>query len=245
MEKKVLDSGRDPMGQAIRDYYETGRAGRLRVFSPQFEEDEMPVAMSFRTEAEMPPLERKALELCRGRVLDVGAGAGCHSLALQERGMEVTAIDISKLSVDVMLRRGVKEASVADLFDESFAGCYDTVLMLMNGSGIIGRLERMPLFFRRMKRLLAPGGQVLMDSSDLRYIYEDEDGAMDIDLNAGYYGELDFQMQYKKVKGEPFRWLYVDSDTLAGYARENGFRAELVAKGGHYDYLARLSEDGK
>ena len=245
MEKKVLDSGRDPMGQAIRDYYETGRAGRLRVFSPQFEEDEMPVAMLFRTEAEMPPLERKALELCRGRVLDVGAGAGCHSLALQERGMEVTAIDISQLSVDVMLRRGVKTAWETDLFDESFVGCYDTVLMLMNGSGIIGRLERLPLFFQRMKQLLAPGGQVLMDSSDLRYIYEDEDGAMDIDLNAGYYGELDFQMQYKKVKGEPFRWLYVDSDTLAGYARENGFRVELVADGGHYDYLARLSEDGK
>ena len=87
METKLLAEGKDPMGQAIRDYYETGRAGRLRVFSPQFEEDEMPVAMLFRTEAEMPPLERKALELCRGRVLDVGAGAGCHSLALQERGM--------------------------------------------------------------------------------------------------------------------------------------------------------------
>ncbi len=241
MEKRVLESENDPMGQAIRDYHEKGRAGRLRVFSPQFEEDEMPVATLFRTEAEMPPLERRALELCRGRVLDVGAGAGCHSLALQERGADVTAIDISPLSVDVMLRRGVKDARVADLFDESFAGCYDTVLMLMNGSGIVGRLERMPLFFRRMKLLLAQGGQVLMDSSDLRYIYEDEDGAMDIDLNARYYGELDFRMQYKKVKGAPFGWLYVDFDTLAGYARESGFRAELVAEGEHYDYLARLS----
>lgn len=237
----MLESENDPMGQAIRDYHEKGRAGRLRVFSPQFEEDEMPVATLFRTEAEMPPLERRALELCRGRVLDVGAGAGCHSLALQERGADVTAIDISPLSVDVMLRRGVKDARVADLFDESFAGCYDTVLMLMNGSGIVGRLERMPLFFRRMKLLLAQGGQVLMDSSDLRYIYEDEDGAMDIDLNARYYGELDFRMQYKKVKGAPFGWLYVDFDTLAGYARESGFRAELVAEGEHYDYLARLS----
>ena len=237
----MLECENDPMGQAIRDYHEKGRAGRLRVFSPQFEEDEMPVATLFRTEAEMPPLERRALGLCRGRVLDVGAGAGCHSLALQERGADVTAIDISPLSVDVMLRRGVKDARVADLFDESFAGCYDTVLMLMNGSGIVGRLERMPLFFRRMKLLLAQGGQVLMDSSDLRYIYEDEDGAMDIDLNARYYGELDFRMQYKKVKGAPFGWLYVDFDTLAGYARESGFRAELVAEGEHYDYLARLS----
>lgn len=245
MEAKLLAEGKDPMGQAIRDYFETGHAGRLRVFSPQFDEDELPVATLFRKEKCMPKLECTALDLCRGRVLDVGAGAGCHSLALQQKGLDVTAIDISPLSVEVMRCRGVKSAVAADLFDETFAGCYDTVLMLMNGSGIIGRLERMPLFFHRMKQLLAAGGQVLMDSSDLRYIYEDEDGAMDIDLNAGYYGELDFQMQYKKVKGEPFRWLYVDSDTLAGYARENGFRAELVAKGGHYDYLARLSEDGK
>ena len=113
--------------------------------------------------------------------------------------------------------------------------------MLMNGSGIIGRLERMPLFFHRMKQLLAAGGQVLMDSSDLRYVFENEDGSWDIDLNAGYYGELEYQMQYQKVKGEPFDWLYVDFDTLAFHAQANGFRAELMEEGGHYDYLARLS----
>lgn len=241
METKLLAEGKDPMGQAIRDYFETGHVGRLRVFSPQFDEDELPVAALFRTEERMPKLERTALDLCRGRVLDVGAGAGCHSLALQRRGLDVTAIDISPLSVEVMRCRGVKSAMAADLFDETFAGCYDTVLMLMNGSGIIGRLERMPLFFHRVKHLLAAGGQVLMDSSDLRYVFENEDGSWDIDLNAGYYGELEYQMQYQKVKGEPFDWLYVDFDTLAFHAQANGFRAELVAKGSHYDYLARLS----
>lgn len=240
METKLLTEGKDPMGQAIRDYFETGHAGRLRVFSPQFDEDELPVAALFRTEERMPKLERTALDLCRGRVLDVGAGAGCHSLALQRRGLDVTAIDISPLSVEVMRQRGVESVAV-DLFDKTFAGCYDTVLMLMNGSGIIGRLERMPLFFHRMKQLLAAGGQVLMDSSDLRYVFENEDGSWDIDLNAGYYGELEYQMQYQKVKGEPFDWLYVDFDTLAFHAQANGFRAELVAEGGHYDYLAVLS----
>ena len=241
METKLFAEGKDPMGQAIRDYFETGHAGRLRVFSPQFDEDELPVATLFRKEKCMPKLERTALDLCRGRVLDVGAGAGCHSLALQQKGVDVTAIDISPLSVEVMRCRGVKSAVAADLFADSFAGCYDTVLMLMNGSGIIGRLERMPLFFHRMKQLLAAGGQVLMDSSDLRYVFENEDGSWDIDLNAGYYGELEYQMQYQKVKGEPFDWLYVDFDTLAFHAQANGFRAELVAKGSHYDYLARLS----
>ena len=189
----------------------------------------------------MPPLERKALSLCRGRVLDVGAGAGCHSLALQRHGLDVTAVDISPLSVDVMRRRGVRQAWEADVFDEAFAGCYDTVLMLMNGSGIIGRLERMPLFFRHMKQLLAPSGCVLVDSSDLRYIYEDEDGALDIDLNAGYYGELVLDYPVQASERCTFPWLYVDFDTLAYYAQENGFRAERLQEGEHYDYLARLS----
>ena len=102
------------MGQAIRDYYETGRAGRLRVFSPQFDEDEMPVGTLFREEEDMPPLELKALDLCRGRVLDVGAGAGCHSLALQRRGLDVTAVDISPLSVDVMRRRMLRYGADVD-----------------------------------------------------------------------------------------------------------------------------------
>ncbi|MBR0361396.1 MAG: class I SAM-dependent methyltransferase [Paraprevotella sp.] len=230
----------DPMGAAIKDFYEKGVAARLRVMSTDFDEDELPVETLFRTIHEMPVLDQQALSLCRGRVLDVGAGAGCHSLALQEKGLEVTAIDISPFSVDVMNRRGVRMAHQVDLFDEGFVGCYDTVLMLMNGSGIIGRLERMPLFFRRMKQLLAPDGCILMDSTDLRYIFEDEEGVLDIDLNAGYYGELDFQMQYKRIKGAPFDWLYVDFSTLAYHAEQNGFVAELVAEGEHYDYLARL-----
>lgn len=243
MKQELLEQECDPMGQAIKDYFETGHANRLRVFSSQFDEDEMPVATLFRSESEMPMIERKALELCHGRVLDVGAGAGCHSLVLQNKGIEVMAIDISRLSVDVMIRRGVQETLAVDLFDDTFVGCYDTILMLMNGSGIIGRLSRMPLFFRRMKQLLSPQGCILMDSSDLRYVFEDEDGGLDLDLNAAYYGEVDFKMQYKNVKGRSFDWLYVDFDTLFYHARENGFKVEKIVDGPHYDYLARLTVD--
>lgn len=238
--RKVMSRDTDPMGAAIKDFYEKGKASRLRVFSTEFDEDEMPVSTLFRAQEDMPELEQKALSLSKGSVLDVGAGAGCHSLALQEIGLDVTAIDISPISVEVMMRRGVRNVQEIDLFDERFVGCFNTILMLMNGSGIIGRLERMPLFFHRMKQLLAPDGVVLMDSSDLRYIFEDEDGVLDINLNDCYYGELDYQMQYKNIKGKPFDWLYVDFATLSYHAEQNGFKAELVAEGEHYDYLARL-----
>lgn len=231
---------KDPMGAAINDYFRNGRAAKLRVFSSQFDEDEIPVADLFRDYEQMPYLEKMALGLAHGRILDVGAGSGCHSVVLQGMGKEVTAIDISPLSVAVMKERGV-DARQTDLFDESFTGRYDTILMLMNGSGIIGTTENMPRFFSRMKQLLAPDGYILMDSSDLKYLYEDEDGCFDIDLAGDYYGQLDYRMQYKNIKGETFDWLYIDFQTLSYYAEQNGFKAELVEQGDHYDYLAKLS----
>lgn len=238
---KLLLAEQDPMGAAIADYAQHGKASKLRVFSSQFDEDEIPVKELFRTRAGMSALEQTALDLATGRILDVGAGSGCHSLALQEAGKEVEAIDISPLAVATMQERGVRQAHQVNLFDESFYGQYDTILMLMNGSGIIGKLENLPAFFRKMKQLLAPNGCIYMDSSDLRYLFEEEDGSIVIDLAGDYYGEVDFQMQYKQVKGEPFDWLYIDYQTLSLYAAENGFEAELVKEGKHYDYLVKLT----
>ena len=240
MNANLLTPNKDPMGYAIADFHAKGKAGKLRVFSSQFEEDEILVDQLFRTFDEMPVLEQKALELAQGKILDCGAGSGCHALALQDMGKDVEAIDISPRSVEVMQQRGVQHAYCVNLFDDNFLHRYDTFLMLMNGSGIIGKLENMGAFFSKMKQLLNPGGCIYMDSSDLRYLFEDEDGSFLVDLAGGYYGEIDFQMQYKQVKGEPFDWLYVDFQTLSYYAQENGFKAELVQEGEHYDYLACL-----
>ena len=240
MDTNVITPGCDPMGSAIRDYFLNGKAGKLIVHSSEFEDDEIPVADLFRKYDQMPELEQMALDEAAGRILDVGAGSGCHSIALKEMGKDCVAMEISELSVEVMRQRGL-DARLVNLYDESFVEKFDTILMLMNGTGIIGTLENMPVFFARMKQLLSDGGSILIDSSDLRYLYEEEDGSLMIDLADEYYGQLDYQMQYKDVLGEPFDWLYVDFDTLAFYAEENGFEAELVAEGEHYDYLARLT----
>ena len=240
MKTSLLSPNKDPMGAAIADYYAKGQSAKLRVFSSQFEEDEIPTEQLFRTFDEMPELEQEALQLAKGKILDCGAGSGCHALALQEMGKDVEAIDISPLSVEVMKKRGVQQAYQINLFDENYLQKFDTILMLMNGSGIIGKLENMGAFFTKMKQLLNPGGCIYMDSSDLRYLFEDEDCSFLVDLAAGYYGEIDFRMQYKQIKGEPFDWLYVDFQTLSYYANENGFKAEMVKEGEHYDYLACL-----
>lgn len=236
----ILSDQQDAMGRAIRDYFERRPGYPLRVLSPQFEEDEFPVSTLFRSLEEMPSLEREALRLCQGRVLDVGAGAGCHSLYLQEQGLQVTAVDISPLSVETMRRRGVSDVRLADFFTDNVGDAYDTVLLLMNGLGISGTLGRLPRLLERCAALLAANGCVLADSSDLCYLYEDEDGQLE-DLPEGrYYGEVDYTMCYGSIQSPPYTWLYVDFETLRRVADAAGFHAECVACGSHYDYLARL-----
>ena len=230
----------NPMGRAIADYWKNKKAGRLRVFSPMFEEDEIPLTTLFRKYKNMPDIEKKALGMAKGRTLDVGAGSGCHTLVLQEKGIDVTAIDISPLSVETMKERGVKNALEQDFF--TLEGQYDTIIMLMNGIGIVGTIERLPMFFRQLDKILAPGGQVLCDSSDISYVFEGEDGMLDIPNEMEYYGEHSFQMQYKDTIGEPFDWLYIDADTLREKAAINGYAVEVVAEGEHYDYLARITK---
>jgi len=256
MNTNILAKDKDPMGAAILDYHTSGKAGRLRVLSSMFEEDEMPVKHLFRKFEEMPKLEQKALILAKGKVLDVGAGAGCHALALQEQGLQVKAIDISPLSCEVMRLRGVKDVECINLFDEHLSSGktstsqidsteegsgFDTILLLMNGTGIAGKIANLPALFHRLKALLNPGGQILIDSSDLKYIYENEDGSFDINLAGAYYGEVDYQMIYKNVEGDAFDWLYVDFPLLKSIAESCGLHCELVAEGEHYDYLAHIS----
>jgi SAM-dependent methyltransferase len=244
-----MNSKMDPMGKAIAEYYQNKKADRLRVFSPMFEEDEIPLTTLFRSYAAMPEIERKALDMAKGRVLDVGAGAGCHSLVLQERGLDVTAIDISPLSVETMKERGVKKALLQDFFKlgtqqqaPALEGQFDTILMLMNGIGIVGTLQRLPKFFKQLDKLLAPGGQLLCDSSDISYVFETEEGFVELPEDMSYYGEHSFQMQYKDTIGEPFDWLYIDADTLSEKAGRSGYAVEVIAAGDHYDYLARITK---
>ncbi len=229
------------MGAAISDYYENGRAETLRVCSEMFDEDEIPIPYLFRTFDEMPPLEQRALEMAHGKVLDIGAGAGCHSLVLQQRGLDVTAVDISPLSCEVMTARGVKNVRCCDVMNAEGGERFDTILLLMNGIGMAGTVARLPLLLKRLKNLLAEGGQIITDSSDLKYIYEIEDGTFDIDLADGYYGEVDYQMIYRDTVGAPFDWLYVDFPLLQSVAQAEGLTCELLAEGEHYDYLAKLS----
>jgi hypothetical protein len=158
---------------------------------------------------------------------------------LQKKVMDVSALDYSELCCEVLTKRGIKNVTLSNYFDYS-GSTFDTLLFLMNGIGIAGTLDALPQFFKKAYELLNTGGQLIFDSSDIDYMYIEEDGTKLINLNSRYYGELLFRMVYNTIEGEPFPWLYIDYQTLARYAVKFGFEPELLVTGEHHDYLARL-----
>ena len=231
---------KDLMGRAIWDYYYQENSEDLQTETSISELDDLPVSYLFRDYQEMNALEKKALDLSFGKVLDVGSGAGSHSLYLQnERKLEVTALDISPKSIEVCKARGIKNAICEDLLQFSEKN-FDTVLLLMNGTGIFQSLEHIDQYLQKLKSLVAENGQILIDSTDILYMYDqDEDGGVLVPAK-GYYGELDYYLHYKGESELPMKWLYLDFDTLENAAIANGFKIQKIEQL-EDSYLAQLT----
>jgi SAM-dependent methyltransferase len=225
----------DVFGSALTDQFLHGKADTLWLHNSYAEPEEMPLDIFFRMEEEMPELEHIAMELCRGKILDIGAGAGSHALTLQRLQKDVTALDISDMAVRIMKERGVKNAVSADI--SMFEGeRFDTLLLLMNGIGLTGSLEGFKQFLHRARSLLLENGQLIFDSSDISYLYED------IELPGNhYFGEVAYQYEYRGQKGEWFNWLYLDPNTLTSTAEACGWSCEILFDDGEDQYLAKLS----
>lgn len=235
---------KDLFGKALLDYQNGISTGSMTdvediITSTSISsEDVLPLSYLFRNFSEMPKLEQKALQLAKGTVLDVGCGSGSHSLYLQEKGLQVKAIDVSKGAIQVAKKRGVLNTEIKNILEETEA--FDTILLLMNGTGIFQEIIQVSKYLTHLKGLLKPNGQILIDSSDIKYMYEDEDGGFWQDMNASYYGELDYFISYKGEKETPMKWLYLDFYTLKLACETVGLQCELVLEGEHFDYLARL-----
>ena len=229
-----------PHGLALWGFFLGDSEARVIVRDEEGEEETVPVQVFFRDPASFSALEEAALDLCRGRVLDVGAGAGCHSLVLQERRLAVCAIDVAPEAVELMRRRGVQEAHRADRVGGQ-AEPVDTLLMLMNGVGIVGNLAGLRRFLREVPRLLRPGGQILLDSYDPECSEDSESAAVIASSPAGYIGEMRFQLEYKGRRGAVYEWLFVDLPTLRMHAEAEGWSCEGIWHEAEGHYLARLT----
>ncbi|KFF01933.1 class I SAM-dependent methyltransferase [Chryseobacterium luteum] len=230
---------KDLMGKAVRDYFHNENPEDLQTETSISELDELPVDYLFRDFEDMNDIEQKALELAQGKVLDIGAGAGSHALYLQnERNLDILALDISPKSIEVCQLRGVQKTICTNILD--FSGdAFDTVLLLMNGTGIFESLTKIDAYLKKLYSLLNENGQILIDSTDILYMFDrDEDGGVLIPAG-GYYGELDYIVHYKGESEDPIKWLYLDFDTLKNAAENNGFAIEKVLQD-EDSYLAKL-----
>ena len=223
----------DVFGKALLDFYQSGEGDKLWIHNNYGKPENMPVEVFFRTEADMPDLEEYALALCKGRVLDIGAGVGAHSLILGEHGFKVSSLEISAAACQIMEDRGVRDVINGDIF--STQGEYDTLLMLMNGIGLCGDIDGLNTLLPHLRTLLSSRGQIILDSSDIAYLYEPGNFSGET-----YYGEISYQYEYQRTKGDWFKWLYIDFDTLKTIAAGHGFSCELLFEDDMDQYLARL-----
>ncbi|MCV6630724.1 MAG: class I SAM-dependent methyltransferase [Flavobacteriaceae bacterium] len=229
----------DVFGTAVLDYQKGNYLQDILVSSPTMEDDILSVPYLFRSYSQMPKIEQKALNSCRGKVLDIGCGAGSHSLHLQQKGLDVTALDNSPGAIQCCKSRGIRQTILSDILsfkDQKF----ETILLLMNGIGLAGTFREIPNFLHHLKSLLIPDGQIILDSSDLRYLFEStEDGGLILPEQTAYYGEVQFELQYQQYR-QKINWVYLDPDNLAGISQQIGFKTNIITQGEHYDYLAKL-----
>lgn len=226
----------DILGQAILDYHQQNKRGKLWIFDEFEQKTEMDTSIYFRNFSQMPKLEQLALNLCFGKTLDIGAGAGSHSLYLQQKDIDVIALDISEKCCEVALDRGVKKVMCTDFFDLNTDEKFDTLLLLMNGIGICEDIFGFPIFLDRAEKLLNKGGQLIFDSSDIAYMFDEEEFPED-----KYYGEFICAYGYKKQKTNWFSWLYLDFDSMQKIASEKGWKVEKIYEDDHFQYLAKLT----
>lgn len=233
---------KDLFGQAIFDFYTQNNPHNIITSTNISDADIMKTKYLFRTYKQMPKIEQMALDLAYGKVLDVGCGAGCHSLYLQKTKLiDVTAIDISEKAIETCKLQGIKKAFVKSVLEYSENEVFDTILLLMNGTGIFGKLENVEKHFLKLKTLLAQKGQILIDSTDIIYMFDEDENRLDILNNENYYGELVFNIKYKNQTEEPFNWLYLDFERLKTIVNSIGMNIELLVEGKNYDYLAKIT----
>jgi SAM-dependent methyltransferase len=230
----------DLLGMAMTDYLAGQESAHVMVCSSLWDPQRTDASVFFRCYADMPAWEKTAMDLAHGRILDIGAGAGAHVRHLQSMGMDICALELSTQACEVMSKLNISNIVNSDIFTFSDNLGFDTLLLLMNGSGIARTLDNLPGLLSKCKSLLRPGGQILLDSTDILYMYREEDGSVWLNLNAGYYGEVDMWMEYKGQKSLKMSWLYVDQEMLSQVASGMGLQTDILYEDEGGQFLARL-----
>jgi SAM-dependent methyltransferase len=242
MDKKQINEKKsvagDPLGSAMHDFFHKGADYPIQVSINGRRDEDMLPSLFFRKYQTMRGYERLALKLCKGSVLDVGAAAGCHSLVLQRRGLDVTALEKSPLAAEVARLRGVERVICDDVFHVKGIQ-FNTILLLMNGLGMGGNEEGTLKLLKHLKKMLAPKGCIYGDSTDILYQTMDVNGVFG--QGHEYHGQVKFDLKYRGVKAEPFPWIYLDPALLAELCDKAGLKCQIIHRDPNFHYLAKIT----
>jgi len=226
----------NPHGQALLSYWNGDKEATIGIQMEDGSITQMPIEIYFRKQSDFPKIEEIALNLCKGTVLDIGAGAGAHCLELQERGFKVLGLDIAPEAVKIMKEQGVKKVVCNDFLTFTPNQTFDTLLFLMNGIGVAGNLEGLSRYLQHAHSMTHACSQLILDSSDLRY------NELKLEYGTSYFGEITYQLIFKEEIGNPYQWLYIDQEKLKDLAHANGWLCEIIYEQEDGGYLAQLNK---
>ncbi len=232
----------EPFGRALLAYFEGCADAEVIVRRDDGKESVLPASWFFREEPDLTTIEKTAIDLCKDRILDIGAGTGLHSLILQRKHYSVSAIDVNPQAVSIMKQRGTEDAYCADVFEFN-EGPFDTLLMMGHGIGMVENILGLKRFLSHARNLLSGDGQLLLDSLDVRVTSNPENLAYhETNRRVGrYIGEIRMQFEFLGQRGPFCGWLQVDAGTLREYAESSGWRCDIVCQEEKGNYLARLT----
>ena len=229
---------KDLFSKALYDYWTDNQPEDMITWTHLTDEEILPIAYLFRDFEQMPKTEQIALQNATGKILDVGAGSGLHSLWLQNKGKDIVALEYSPISCRLMRERGIKQVVQQDFFDYRPETKFDTLLFLMNGVGIVQKAKYLDRLFLQIDRIMQADGKALIHSSDLKYLYTSESGYQMPEND--YYGDVQFYVKYKG-QTESFDWTYIDENTLRIFARQHGFITQKLYESDEGDFLMEIS----
>jgi len=202
-----------------------------------------PAARYLSPPEDWPDFERRALDRLDGRVLDIGAGAGRVALALQERGVPVTGLDISPASVEVARARGVRETALATVDDHARSGeRYDAFALFGNNIGLFGGRERAPVFLAALAAMARPGALLVGQGMDPYGRADEVHNAYHARNRAAgrMGGQLRLRVRHRELATEWFDYLLCDPEELAGLVHGTAWRLADIDEVDAPFYVATL-----
>jgi SAM-dependent methyltransferase len=235
----------DAFGHAVMDFHRGMGGWAVVERDDGYIDSSEGIDTYFADSKKWPAHQRKATRLAKGRVLDIGCGAGRHALHLQGKGLDVTGIDESPLAIRVCKERGLKRARVASITRiPPNLGVFDTILMLGNNFGLFGSRRRARWLLRRFRTLTSDNGRILAESLDpfatknpfhRRYQKSNLDrGRM--------RGQVRIRLRYQSYVTKWFDYLLVSRKEMQGIVKGTGWKITRHIESGGPLYIAVLEK---